>query len=141
VYKIKAYAEENHTSVSELVEEYIKSKVGPVKKNNLIELVKSLPKVNLPYAGDVDLTKQYCKNVKKLIVNFLTNVKIIDCGHEITINAVNSQMADIEDALQYYTAMHYKMDYFISADKNLIKSAIPVLPVYAADEFLKEFDK
>jgi len=60
VYKIKAYAEEKHTSVSELVEEYFRSKVDrPVKKNNLIELVKSLPKVDLPYGNDVDLTKQY----------------------------------------------------------------------------------
>lgn len=60
VYKIKAYAEEKHTSVSELVEEYFKRTVEkPAKKHNLIELVKSLPKVELPYADDVDLKKQY----------------------------------------------------------------------------------
>lgn len=59
VYKIKAYAEENNISVSELVEQYFKTKVEPVKRNNLIELVKSLPKVKLPYGDDVDLTKQY----------------------------------------------------------------------------------
>lgn len=60
VYKIKAYAEEKHTSVSELVEEYFRSKVEkPVKKNSLMELVKSLPKINLPYPDDVDLKKQY----------------------------------------------------------------------------------
>ncbi|MBC8053516.1 MAG: hypothetical protein H7Y13_10675 [Sphingobacteriaceae bacterium] len=59
VYKIKAYAEEQHTSVSELVEEYFKKVVEPPKKSNLIELVKSLPKVELPYPDDVDLTKQY----------------------------------------------------------------------------------
>jgi len=77
--------------------------------------------------------------VKILIINLLANVRIIDCTHEITINAVNSQMTDIEDALQYYTAMHHKIDYFISLDKKLIKSAIPVLPVYTPNEFLKEF--
>ncbi|MEJ6981702.1 DUF6364 family protein [Pedobacter sp. P351] len=60
VYKIKAYAEEKHTSVSELVEEYFKRTVEKtVKMNNLIDLVKSLPKVELPYADDVDLKKQY----------------------------------------------------------------------------------
>ena len=59
VYKIKAYAEEQHTSVSELVEEYFKKVVAPPKKSNLIELVKSLPKVELPYPDDVDLKKQY----------------------------------------------------------------------------------
>jgi predicted nucleic acid-binding protein len=49
-------------------------------------------------------------------------------------------MTDIEDALQYYTAMHHKVDYFISLDKNLIKSAIPVLPILTPEEFLKEND-
>lgn len=77
--------------------------------------------------------------VKTLILNLLANVKVIDCSHEITIIAVNSQMTDIEDALQYYTAMHHKIDYFISLDKNLIKSAIPILPIYSPEDFLKEF--
>ena len=59
VYKIKAYAEEQHTSVSELVEEYFKRVVEPPKKSNLIDLVKSLPRVELPYPDDVDFKKQY----------------------------------------------------------------------------------
>ncbi|HEX8377276.1 MAG TPA: putative toxin-antitoxin system toxin component, PIN family [Pedobacter sp.] len=77
---------------------------------------------------------------KKLIISLLSTVKVIDCNHEITIIAVNSQMTDIEDALQYYTAMHHQIDHFISLDKNLIKSAIPVLPVYSPEDFLKEFE-
>jgi predicted nucleic acid-binding protein len=87
------------------------------------------------------LVKHYGKQVvKTIILDLLTSVTVIDCNHETTINAVNSQMADIEDALQYYTAMHHKVDYFISLDKNLIKSAIPSLPVYSPEKFLKEFD-
>jgi predicted nucleic acid-binding protein len=78
--------------------------------------------------------------VKILVLNLLKHVTIIDCNHEVAVNAVNSQMTDIEDALQYYTAMHHQIDYFISLDKNLIKSAIPVLPVYSPEEFLKEFE-
>ncbi len=58
VYKIKAYAQEQHTSVSELVEEYFKRIVEkPAKKNSLIELIESLPKPVI--AADVDLKKQY----------------------------------------------------------------------------------
>lgn len=78
--------------------------------------------------------------VKKLILNLLAHVKLIDCSHEIAINAINSQMTDIEDALQYYTAMHHKMDYFISLDKNLMKSAIPILPICSPEEFLDMFE-
>lgn len=77
--------------------------------------------------------------VKILVLNLLANVQVIDCNHEVAVNAVNSQMTDIEDALQYYTAMHYKIDYFISLDKNLIKSAIPILPIYTPEQFLQEF--
>jgi hypothetical protein len=41
--------------------------------------------------------------------------------------------------LQYYTALHHKLDYFITRDKRLQKEAVPGLPVYTADEFLREF--
>ncbi len=59
VYKIKAYAEEKHTSVSELVEEYFKRVVEKPskKKNSLIELIESLPKPEIN--PDTDLKKQY----------------------------------------------------------------------------------
>jgi predicted nucleic acid-binding protein len=70
----------------------------------------------------------------------LKNVKVIDCNHETALNAISSQLTDIEDALQYYTAINHKVDYFISLDKQFIKSALPVLPIYTPQEFLKEFD-
>lgn len=61
VYKIKEYADLKHISVSELVEDYFKKVVEkkPIKENNLMEMVKNLPKIDFPYADDVDLTKQY----------------------------------------------------------------------------------
>jgi predicted nucleic acid-binding protein len=87
------------------------------------------------------LNKHYGKPVvKTIILDLLASVRVVDCNHDITVNAVNSQMTDIEDALQYYTAMHHKLDCFISLDKNLIKSAIPMLPVYSPEEFLREFE-
>jgi hypothetical protein len=49
-----------------------------------------------------------------------------------------SKIKNIEDALQYYTAMHHKIDYFITQDKDLQKESIPTLPIYTPDEFLKE---
>jgi predicted nucleic acid-binding protein len=64
-------------------------------------------------------------------------VQVIDIGHASTVNALNSKMTDIEDALQYYTALHHKLDYFITRDKDLIKAAIPILPAYSPEEFIK----
>jgi len=54
------------------------------------------------------------------------------------VNALHSKITDIEDALQYFTAMHYNIDYFISRDKILQKQSSPTLPVYTPKEFLEE---
>jgi predicted nucleic acid-binding protein len=83
------------------------------------------------------LTKYYDQaKAKEILLTLLTDVTIIDLPHEIAVNALHSKITDIEDALQYYSAIHYKLDYFISRDKLLQKQAIPVLPVYMPDEFL-----
>lgn len=84
-------------------------------------------------------TKTYGSAKSKLILlALLADVQIIDCDHATALVAINSNMNDIEDALQYYTALKFGMDYFISSDKNLKKTAIPQLPVYTATEFLKD---
>jgi hypothetical protein len=56
-----------------------------------------------------------------------------------SLMAINSSFEDTEDALQYYTAIKHNVEYFISADKKLKKAAIPQLPVFTAEAFLKEF--
>jgi hypothetical protein len=55
--QVKHYAAERKVSVSELVEQYFSQLAKPVKKSNLIDLVKSLAKTD-KYDG-VDLKKQY----------------------------------------------------------------------------------
>ena len=62
---------------------------------------------------------------------------MIDTGHEITVNALHSKMGNMEDALSYYTALHHKLDYFISRNQDLSDAAIPVLPVCTPEEFLQ----
>jgi putative PIN family toxin of toxin-antitoxin system len=85
------------------------------------------------------LTKAYGNaKAKELLLTLLADVYVIDINHEITLNALHSKIKDIEDALQYYTALHHKVDYFITQDKDLQKESIPVLPVYTPGEFLKE---
>jgi predicted nucleic acid-binding protein len=74
---------------------------------------------------------------KEILISLVADIRIIDIGHDITINALNSQMMDVEDALQYYTALHHRLDYVITWDKELIQSAIPVLPACTPEEFIK----
>ena len=86
------------------------------------------------------LTKVYgAATTKDLLLTLLADISVVDITHDITINALHSKIKDIEDALQYYTAMHHKIDYFISKDKNLQKDSIPALPVYTPGQFLKQF--
>ena len=78
------------------------------------------------------------KKAKQLLLNLLDTVRVIDISHELRLLALNSNIDDIEDALQYYTAIHNQLDYFISKDKKIQKSAIPSLPVIDPSQFLKQ---
>lgn len=75
---------------------------------------------------------------KKLLLSFLTDIKIIDISYIITIQALNSEIPDIEDSLQYYSALHHNLDYFISRDKPLKNFALPQLPVIHPKDYVKE---
>ncbi|HEY5465099.1 MAG TPA: PIN domain-containing protein [Hanamia sp.] len=86
------------------------------------------------------LTKAYgASKAKTLLLGILADVKVIDIPHEITLAALHSKINDIEDALQYYTAIHHKLDCFISRDKQLKKDSLTILPVYTSREFISEF--
>ena len=88
------------------------------------------------------LTKAYGNaKAKELLLTLMADVTVIDLPHEIALNALHSKINDIEDALQYYTAVHHKLDYFISRDKQLQKQSIPVLPVYTPKELLAEISE
>jgi len=67
----------------------------------------------------------------------LAEVSVIDSGHTVAVSALHSAMSDMDEALSYYTALHHKLDYFITCNGDLARAAIPVLPVCTPEEFLK----
>jgi len=73
---------------------------------------------------------------KEILLALLSDVRVIDVGHEIAVNALHSRIPNMEDALQYYTALHHKLDYFISREPGMLAAAIPVLPVCSPEAFL-----
>jgi len=86
------------------------------------------------------LTKAFgVSKAKELLLTLLADIHVIDIPHQVTLVALHSKMNDIEDALQYYTAIHHKLDCFISLDKQLQKTGLPNLPIYTPKEFIKEF--
>jgi predicted nucleic acid-binding protein len=76
---------------------------------------------------------------RTLIATLLHDIQVIDCTHATAVNAVNSEIEDLEDALQYHAALAQQVDYFLSSDKKLKRAATPSLPIYTASEFLKSF--
>ena len=86
------------------------------------------------------LTKSYGSlKSKEMILTVLNDIKVIDCSHQTTINALTSTITDIEDALQYFTAVQHKLDCFITLDKKSHNSALAILPTYYPKEFLELF--
>ncbi len=84
------------------------------------------------------LSKAYGRvKAKEILLTLLIDIQVIDISHKITVNALHSKIKSIEDALQYYTAIHHQMDYFITQDKALKKETTPNLPIYSCEEFLK----
>jgi len=74
---------------------------------------------------------------KELLSALLADVQVIDIDHEVAVSALHSRINNTEQALQYYAALHHKLDYFISRDKDLDKAASPVLPVCSPEDFIK----
>ncbi|MGI8597752.1 MAG: type II toxin-antitoxin system VapC family toxin [Chitinophagaceae bacterium] len=81
------------------------------------------------------------RQTKEILLTLLNDVKFIDCDHNTALIALsNGEIEDTEDALQYFTALKNRMDFFISSDKKLKKAALPQLPVYTADQILLELN-
>lgn len=80
------------------------------------------------------------EKTKEVILAIIEDFEIIDMPKELIIQALHSKMNDFEDALQYYVALHHKMDYFISNDLQLKKDSTSTLPVLSTTEFVKLFE-
>lgn len=79
------------------------------------------------------------KAAREILIGILNNVRVIEANHNIVTEAIQSDFTDIEDALQYYTALNHNVDCFISRDKKFIKAAKLQLPVYDPATFIKKF--
>ena len=72
---------------------------------------------------------------RNILLGMLKDVIIIDCRHDTAIVALNSNISDLEDAIQYYSALQHNMDYYITFDKELIKHSALNLPILTPMDF------
>lgn len=87
------------------------------------------------------LTKQHTATIaKKILLSLLDDITTIDTPYNIILQALRSNRLDIEDSLQYHSALHYNIDYFISRDKPLLNLKDQgKLPVIHPKVFVKQF--
>lgn len=84
------------------------------------------------------LIKKYnIDKTKQILLNLLSFISIVDLPKEDIQKALFMNLKDIEDAIQVQTALTYKMDYFLTSDKQLIKSSSETMPILNASSFLK----
>ena len=81
------------------------------------------------------------KIAKLILVKFLDIAKVIDANHNYAILALESDFLDIEDAIQYYTALKNRMDYLITFDKDFQKFSSDKLEILNPQIFAQMLSK
>lgn len=80
------------------------------------------------------------KETRQRLLVLLNDVRVLELDHHITIQALHSTIIDVEDALQYHTALYHAMDYFISSDKKLKTLESLSLPVLTPPQLAGLFE-
>ena len=77
------------------------------------------------------------KDASDRLTDFIGACEIVHAGKASVLQALKSPFKDKEDALQYYTALHNKADYFITRNIKDYRHKLQSLPVYLPDDFHK----
>jgi hypothetical protein len=84
-----------------------------------------------------ELRKAYgVEQAQQLLLTLIASAQIVDGGRESAVSALQSKIGNISGAISYYTALHHRLDYFITHNTELLRVANPVLPVTTPIDFL-----
>lgn len=99
--------------------------------NNLVNVIYALRKQKLTQAQIIELMQLT-----------LSYVQLADTTNRSFNEALNAGFPDLEDAVQYFTALQIKgIDYFISSDLKGYKKASAQLPVITAEKFIAMYNR
>ena len=102
-----------------------------ISSSNLLNVISFLKKAN---KTNYEITF--------LVKNLLSFTTINSPDNSIFINALDAEFSDIEDAVQYHTALQIKgVDYFITSNVKDFKKASARLPVVTPTQFLSNYNK
>ena len=92
--------------------------------------------INAQYVGQKQLSKDKCRNA---IIYLLEYFEVIEPSKKTILMAYKSDFSDIEDAIQYFTAIESKkIDCIITRNIKDYKKATEFLPVLTPAQFLKQ---
>jgi len=77
------------------------------------------------------------QDAKSRLLDLISACDIINGGKSTMKKAISSPFTDKEDALQYYTALEYGADYFITRNIKDYKHQSKTLPVHTPAQFIQ----
>jgi predicted nucleic acid-binding protein len=77
------------------------------------------------------------QNAKSRLLDFISACDIVNGGKSTMMKAISSPFTDKEDALQYFTALEYGADYFITRNIRDYKNQSKPLPVFTPEQFIE----
>jgi predicted nucleic acid-binding protein len=99
--------------------------------NNLINVIYALRRQKLTQAEVITLMELT-----------LTYIQFADTSKSAFGQTLKAGFADLEDAVQYYTALQIKgIDYFVTSNTKDYKKASAQLPVITATQFIRMYNK
>lgn len=110
-------------------------------EQNQIKVYTSASNVlNLMYIMETNkISKQ---NIIKHSTTLLSYSSLANPDNEIFKSALSSEFSDLEDAVQYFTAMAIKeIDYFVTSNTKDFKKSSAQLPVITPSQFIKVYNK
>ncbi len=110
------------------------------ESNSIQVLTSSSSLINLMYImGSYKLGRQEIVNNTNAILSYTTIVNPDNIIFEV---ALSSSFADLEDAVQYYTALSISsMNYFVTSNIKDYKNALTALKVITPADFIREYNE
>ncbi|MBQ0029719.1 MAG: PIN domain-containing protein [Bacteroidales bacterium] len=100
-------------------------------EGNVVLYMSALTVANITYIMRKDMPKDVLKNKIKQLCKFIKISPL--SGYEV-VNALNIENPDLEDAIQYFSAMSINADYIITRDASHFRYSS--VPVVSASEFM-----
>ena len=101
-------------------------------------MVKGYTSVSILHILAYWLQKAYgSATAKKLLLSLSEEITFLDCSHASASQALHTSFSDIEDAIQYQTAIQHKVHFFITRDKGLMRQSNKALPALSPRAFLE----